>query len=135
MPAIEQVVIQFNWLKEGGRGDGGKRSMRTRKMVTGVTVGEFVRTARKMLRGSRIRWRSWAVASVKRKIILSGTGTLRMRLVVMRERTQRVRTRRIRETEMIARMTAMTMTSRCMRPKGVHEHRFQREREVLGTKA
>jgi hypothetical protein len=49
VPAIEQVVIQFNWLKERGQGEDGKRSMCTAKMDTGVTVGKFVRTVRKML--------------------------------------------------------------------------------------
>jgi hypothetical protein len=49
VPAIEQVVIQLNWLKQRAQNDDGKRSMRTAKMDTGVTVGEFVRTVRKML--------------------------------------------------------------------------------------
>jgi hypothetical protein len=49
VPAIEQVVIQLNWLKERGQGQDGKRSMRTRKMDKGVTVGEFVWAVREML--------------------------------------------------------------------------------------
>jgi hypothetical protein len=51
VPPLEQVVVQMNWYQEKGHGEGGgkKHSMRTKKMKRGVTVGEVVRTVRKML--------------------------------------------------------------------------------------
>jgi hypothetical protein len=51
VPPLEQVVLQMDWFQEKGHGEIGrkKRSMRTRKMKRGVTVGEVVRTVREML--------------------------------------------------------------------------------------
>jgi hypothetical protein len=61
VPPLEQVIVQMDWFREKGQGgdERKKRSMRTRKMDKGVTVGEVVRTARKMLA-------EYAVEDVKR---------------------------------------------------------------------
>jgi hypothetical protein len=61
VPPLEQVVVQMDWFTEKGQGEEErkKRSRRTRKMERGVTVGEVVRTVKKMLA-------EYAVEDVKR---------------------------------------------------------------------
>jgi hypothetical protein len=61
VPPLEQVVVQMDWFREKGQGEDEKkkRSMRTKKMDKGVTVGEVVKTVRMMLA-------EYAVEDVKR---------------------------------------------------------------------